>query len=110
MFGTLRAIGAQKTTVMSMVLIESVVLGVLFGGAGMGLGALLLAWLHRAGIAAPNDVAYFLFSGPRLLPDLSLRSLVVALVLILFVTIVSTLFPAVLATRVSPLQAMQSDE
>jgi ABC-type lipoprotein release transport system permease subunit len=31
-------------------------------------------------------------------------------VIILFVTSLSTLFPAVIATRVSPLRAMQSDE
>lgn len=110
MFGTLRAIGAQKSTIMNMVLLESVALGTLFGGAGMAVGALILAGLHRWGIAAPNDVTYFLFSGPRLQPELSVSSLVIALVLILVVTVVSTAFPAVLATRVSPLQAMQADE
>ncbi len=110
MIGTLRAIGAHKTTVLGMVLIESIVLGVIFGGVGMLLGSGIVAWLHSHGIAAPNDVAYFFFSGPRLLPESSVGSLVVAMVLILFVTVVSTIFPAVLATRVSPLRAMQSDE
>jgi ABC-type antimicrobial peptide transport system permease subunit len=110
MIGTLRAIGAQKSTVLGMVLIESVVLGLVFGGAGMLLGSCVVAALHAHGIAAPNDVAYFFFSGPKLLPEASVTSLVVAMVLILFVTVVSTIFPALLATRVSPLQAMQADE
>jgi ABC-type lipoprotein release transport system permease subunit len=110
MIGTMRAIGAQRSLVLTMVLAESVVLGVVFGGVGILLGTGLMGWLHGHGIAAPNDVAYFFFSGPRLLPDVSLGNMVVAMVIILLVTVISTLFPAVIATRVSPLRAMQADE
>lgn len=110
MIGTMRAIGAQRSLILTMVLAESVVLGVLFGGVGIALGSAVMGWLHSHGIAAPNDVAYFFFSGPKLLPDLNTGNLVVALVIILLVTLLSTLFPAVIATRVSPLRAMQADE
>ncbi len=108
--GTMRAIGAQRSLILTMVLTESVVLGVLFGGVGILLGSGVMAWLHQRGIPAPNDVAYFFFSGPKLLPQLSSGNLVVAMIIILLVTLVSTLFPAMIATRVSPLRAMQSDE
>lgn len=108
--GTMRAIGAQRSLILTMVLTESVVLGVLFGGVGILLGSGVMAWLHERGIPAPNDVAYFFFSGPKLLPQLSSGNLVVALIIILLVTLISTLFPAMIATRVSPLRAMQSDE
>lgn len=108
--GTMRAIGAQRSLILTMVLTESVVLGVLFGGVGILLGSGVMAWLHQRGIPAPNDVAYFFFSGPKLLPQLSSTNLVVALIIILLVTLISTLFPAMIATRVSPLRAMQSDE
>lgn len=108
--GTMRAIGAQKSLVLGMVLTESLVLGVAFGGLGMLGGAGVLAWLHARGIPAPNDVAYFFFSGPRLLPELSVSSLLIALGLILFVTVASTLLPAVMATGISPLRAMQADD
>lgn len=108
--GTMRAIGAQRSLILTMVLTESVVLGVLFGGVGILLGSGVMAWLHQRGIPAPNDVAYFFFSGPKLLPQLSSGNLVVALIIILLVTLISTLFPAMIATRVSPLRAMQSDE
>lgn len=110
MIGTMRAIGAQRSLVLAMVLAESVVLGVVFGGVGILLGSGVMEWLHVRGIPAPNDVAYFFFSGPRLLPQLSTGNLVVALVIILLVTLVSTLLPAIIATRVSPLRAMQADE
>lgn len=110
MIGTMRAIGAQRSLILTMVLAESVVLGVLFGGVGILLGSAVMSWLHARGIPAPNDVAYFFFSGPKLLPELNSGNLVVALVIILLVTLLSTLFPAVIATRVSPLRAMQADE
>jgi ABC-type lipoprotein release transport system permease subunit len=110
LFGTMRAIGAQKGLVLSMVLVESIVLGLLFGGLGMVAGSAILAVIGAKGIAAPNDVMYFFFSGPRLLPQLSTWPMVVAIVIILVVTIGSTLVPAVMAMRVSPLRAMQADE
>lgn len=110
MIGTLRAIGAHRTLILGMVLIESVVLGLIFGGAGMLAGSGVVAAIASKGIAAPNDVMYFFFSGPRLVPQITVGPLVIALGIILFVTIASTLFPAVIATRISPLRAMQSDE
>lgn len=110
MIGTMRAIGAQRGLILSMVLVESVVLGLIFGGAGMLAGSGVLGAIAVKGIAAPNDVMYFFFSGSRLLPQVTSGPLVIALAIILFVTIFSTLLPAVMATRVSPLRAMQADE
>ncbi len=110
MFGTMRAIGAQRGMILSMVLIESLVLGLIFGGIGMIAGSGVLTAIATKGIAAPNDVMYFFFSGPRLIPQISTWPLVVALVIILVVTVGSTLLPALMAMRVSPLRAMQADE
>jgi ABC-type lipoprotein release transport system permease subunit len=110
MIGTMRAIGAQRSLILEMILIESVVLGLAFGSLGLGLGAALMAFLHHKGIPAPNDVAYFFFSGPRLLPELSSSTLMIATVIILFVTVAATIVPAVIATQISPLRAMQTDE
>jgi ABC-type antimicrobial peptide transport system permease subunit len=110
MLGTMRAIGAQKTLVLGMVLVETLTLSVVFGAAGILLGSAVIAALHSKGIAAPNDIAYFFFSGPRLLPEASAASLVIASALILVVAVVSTIIPAIIATQVSPLRAMQADE
>ena len=108
--GTMRAIGAQRGFVQAMVLLESVMLGTVFGGAGILLSIGFMTWLKIFGIAAPNDVAYFFFSGPRLHPQYSISNLVVAFALVQIVTLVSTLIPAVMASRISPLRAMQADE
>jgi ABC-type lipoprotein release transport system permease subunit len=108
--GTMRAIGAQRGFVLSLVVMETVFLGLVFGAIGTCLGALLVKWMGNVGIPAGNEFLYFFFSGPRLYVQLGLGSLIGAFVIICVVTSVSALYPAVLATRVSPLQAMQTEE
>jgi ABC-type lipoprotein release transport system permease subunit len=108
--GTMRAIGAQRGFILGMVLVETLTLGLLFGGAGAALGSGLIALMHWWGIPARNETLYFFFSGPRLFPTLSPWNIVVALVIVVVVTVLSTLYPAFLATRVAPVRAMQTDE
>jgi ABC-type antimicrobial peptide transport system permease subunit len=55
-------------------------------------------------------VLTFFFSGPRLYPAVGGSNLLFALVIVLVVSIVSSLYPAWIATRVSPREAMQSEE
>ncbi len=108
--GTLRAIGAQRTFVLGMIVVETLVVGIVFGTLGMGLGALAVRGLGNAGIAAPNTQLQFLFSGPRLYPSVNPSIVIAAFLLILITCTLSALYPARLATRVSPLRAMQTDE
>jgi ABC-type antimicrobial peptide transport system permease subunit len=108
--GTMRAIGAQRGFVLSLVVIETVLLGLVFGAAGTGLGAVIVHYLGNVGIPAGNEFLYFFFSGPRLYVDLGVGSLVGALLIICLVTTISALYPAIIATRVSPVQAMQSED
>jgi ABC-type lipoprotein release transport system permease subunit len=108
--GTMRAIGAQRSFVLGMVLVETLLLGLVFGAGGALVGSGIMAFLGSAGIPAGNEALYFFFSGPRLYPSLSTGNLVAAFVIVLVVSSISTLYPAFLATRVSPLKAMQTDE
>jgi ABC-type lipoprotein release transport system permease subunit len=108
--GTLRAIGAQRRFILSMLVLESIVVGVLFGALGAGVGAAITGTLGKVGIPAFNDVFMFFFSGPRLYPALNGQNLILALCVVLFVSIVSSIYPAWIAMRVSPVQAMQSED
>ena len=109
--GTVRAIGAQRRFVLIMVLVETVATGLAFGalGALAGLGIVKLIGL-AGGIAARNDTMYFLFSGPALIPGIGAASLVVSLSIVVAVSVLSALYPALIAMRVTPLEAMQSEE
>ncbi|HEX8440707.1 ABC transporter permease [Archangium sp.] len=109
-FGTLRAIGAQRGLVLAMVLVESLVLGLVAAGLGALLAGSFIGWLGHAGIPVPSAELSFFFAGPRLFPSVLASHVVSALVLVLGVTLVSTLSPALMATRVSPLRAMQASD
>jgi ABC-type lipoprotein release transport system permease subunit len=108
--GTLRAIGAQRRFILSMLVVEAVVIGLLFGGLGAAVGAIIVKLIAAVGIPATSDVAFFFFSGPRLRPFLQPISVVVAFLIVLIVATVSSFYPAWLAMRVTPRQAMQEDE
>jgi ABC-type lipoprotein release transport system permease subunit len=108
--GTLRAVGAQRRFILAMLVLESVAVGLTFGALGTALGALLIAVLGKVGIAAGNDVLMFFFSGPRLYPLLASHNLALALGIVLAVSIVSSVYPAWIAMRISPREAMQSED
>lgn len=108
--GTLRAIGAQRRFILSMLVVEAVVIGLLFGGLGAAVGAGIVKLIAFIGIPATSDVAFFFFSGPRLRPFLNPGNVVAAFIIVLFVATVSSFYPAWLAMRVTPRQAMQEEE
>ncbi len=109
--GTMRAIGAQKRFVTWMVLVETAVIALIFGVLGAGLGAGVVGLIRVAGgIPATNDQLYFFFSGPALLPTLGTTSLGVSLAIVLVVSVLSGFYPALIAMRVAPVEAMATDD
>jgi len=109
--GTLRAIGAQRRFVWAMILVESVAVSIFFGALGAVAGAGLVGLVRAlGGIPTSNDQLQFLFSGPTLMPHLGRVSLVVSLVVVLVVSVLSGLYPALLAMRITPVEAMQTEE
>jgi ABC-type lipoprotein release transport system permease subunit len=108
--GTLRAVGAQRRFLLGMLLVESLAVGLLFGSLGALLGAGIVTAIRAVGIPAANDILYFLFSGPRLHPSLSPANIIISLSIVLAVSAISSIYPGLLAMRVSPRQAMQSDD
>ncbi len=108
--GTMRALGAQRSFVMTVFLLETLMLGAVAGLVGAVAGAGLVALLGHVGVPAINDFMIFLFSGPRLFPAVGVGNVLFALVVIFLVSLVSTVYPARIAARISPVVAMQSKE
>jgi hypothetical protein len=106
-FGTLRALGSQRGFVVALVIAEAAMTGLLWGALGAGLGAALIE-LCAGGIAAQGEAQLLLFSGPRLFPSASAAGVWRALATMLALSVVSGLYPAWLALRVSPRAAMSA--
>jgi hypothetical protein len=109
--GTMRAIGTQRRFVVAMLLVEIAAVGIVFGLAGAVLGGGVVAVIRLAGgIPAVTDLLYFVFSGPALFPTLGRGPVAVSLVIVIVVAILSALYPAFIAMRVTPVEAMATDD
>jgi putative ABC transport system permease protein len=99
-FATLRTIGASRRQLLRSVLLESLVLGVLASVTGLFLGlglAKLLFWIFdKAGLTLANSGLL-----------LQTRTVIVALLVGVLVTVVASLRPAMRATRVPPIAAVR---
>ena len=62
------------------------------------------------GIPAPADVLIFLFAGPRLYPEVGPGNVLLGLILNVVVSLLATLYPATIATRIQPVVAMSPRE
>lgn len=96
--GLLRAVGASRTQVVASVIAEAAVIGLVAGGAGIGIGYgladLLLSLSSRLGFDVPSQ--------PLVLES---RTIVVALAVGVFGTVAASAWPAVRAARVPPIAA-----
>jgi putative ABC transport system permease protein len=99
-FATLRTIGGSRRQVLTSIIIESLVVGVIASVIGLFLGlglAKLLFWLFDAvGFTLPNTGLLF-----------ETRTIVVALLVGVLVTLLASLRPAIRATRVPPIAAVR---
>ena len=98
-FGMLRTLGASRRQVLTSVLVEAFVIGVIGAGlgvlAGIGVADLLNALFKSFGIDLPNTGSV-----------VETRSIAVPLLIGVFVTLLAAIIPAVRATRVSPMEAL----
>ena len=108
--GAMRAMGAQKRYILSMLVIESLVLGFGFGLLGVLLGSGLILVLGQVGIPAFTDELYFIFAGPALYPGLKAAHFLLAFGVVLLVVVASVFYPARLALRVQPVEAMGKED
>ena len=108
--GAMRAMGAQKSYILSMLGIESLVLGFGFGLLGVLIGSGLILVLGQVGIPAFTDELYFIFAGPALYPGLKAAPFLLAFGVVLVVVVSSVFYPARLAMKVQPVEAMGKED
>jgi ABC-type lipoprotein release transport system permease subunit len=108
--GTMRAIGAQRSYILKLILTETCMLSIIFGAIGIFLGVAVVELFKVVGIPAPTDVFLFLFSGPRLYLGIEVSYITVIFGIITIVSLLSSFYPAYRATRIQPIKAMQRED
>ncbi len=104
--GTMRAIGAEKNFVRSMITLETLMISVLFGAIGAILGMIITAVIGAIGYEAPNTFFQVILGGPVLYPVISVKAVLISLITVAFVGIAASLYPVAIALKISPVKAM----
>jgi putative ABC transport system permease protein len=104
--GTIRALGGEKSFVRGIFLSETLVLNVTACLVGIVAGLALILATGPTGLPLPETVSQFLYGGGSLKLVLSPGPFVTALVVVVAVSILATIVPIRLATRITPLAAM----
>ena len=107
--GTMRAVGAQKSMIRSMFIIETFLITLLSGFLGIVLGFVGLVAVNATGIPGPGGWMQSAFPGGILRPEVNADALPGTLIVLLIIASVSWIFPVAMATKVSPLKAINSD-
>lgn len=106
--GTLRAVGMQRRSVLTMFLTEALVLGLGATVAGSLVGAAIGAGLHAAQLKVPVDAFKMILLSDTFQFSLTPGQLVFAVLLLTGITGVSALWPALRAARMEPVTAIQT--
>jgi putative ABC transport system permease protein len=103
--GTMMALGIRKTQLRLLLVMEGGVLGFLGGTLGLLLGGGMVAWTHRTGIVfrVPGTLADTL-----LRPWIGVEYLILAWLLGLGGAAAGALWPAIRASRLKPVEALQA--
>lgn len=106
--GTMRAIGAQKGFVRKMIIFETLIITLFFGAVGLASGTLAILIVRAANIETANMILQMLAGGSVIKPIVSAGSILISLFGIVAAGMLASLYPASLALRIQPRQAMAS--
>ena len=107
--GTMRALGAQKGMIRRMFILETFSIAFIFGLIGILLGGAIILVLNLTGIPASNTFFEMLFGGKTLHPVLSVYSVIYAVVIVLLIGFISSLYPVGVALKIQPVKAIQAE-
>ena len=104
--GTMRAIGADKSFVREVFLAETIMLNTVSALVGIAITAALLAFGGSGGFPIPETVSQFLIGGGFLPLKITAAPFAIALVTVVGVSVLATIYPVSVATSITPLKAM----
>ncbi len=104
--GTMRAIGANKSYIFKLLLGESFIISVVSSIIGAIIGLIIILIVGLFGIQATDIITTMLFGGSKLYLEADILGLLFSFVLIVVVSLISTIYPLIFSTKITPLEAM----
>lgn len=105
--GTMRAMGARKTDVLSVFLSEGFLIGAFGAALGALLGASVIVFFSQYGIPAFSEAQKYTYGGDRLFPRLQLLDVVRPPLIMLGVSVIAAFIPSLSAARQKPAEALR---
>jgi len=108
--GMMRAIGAEKWFITKMFLMETIVLAIVFGGAGMLIGIIISLTLSTVGFSVTgNEFLSLALGGDTFNPSITGRGILFGIVQLGVVTTLAVIYPLLIARKITPLEAISRD-
>ncbi|MCX7820894.1 MAG: FtsX-like permease family protein [Brevinematales bacterium] len=104
--GMMRAIGAQKNFIGRMIYLESIMLGLVFGGGGVISGAIISNIIAMLKLTVKNEMTQLIFGGEVFTPIVGAGDIIWNIIVLLIVLILAVVYPARLAKKVTPIEAV----
>jgi ABC-type lipoprotein release transport system permease subunit len=107
--GILSAIGMKGRRIMSQYLTEATLLATAGVIGGLIFGGLIIAYMSRVGFLLPTTSAYTgILMGERIYPTLAMSDAIGLTIAAYVITLLASLYPAVLAARMEPVEALHA--
>jgi len=104
--GMMRAVGAQKRFIANLIRLESLILGVVFGGGGVISGAITCWFIRMLKLTSKNEMMNLVFGGEVFSPMVGFGDIFSNILVLIFVVLLAVIYPAGLAKKVTPLEAI----
>jgi putative ABC transport system permease protein len=107
--GMMRAVGAQKSFITKMFLLETGFLSVVFGGLGILIGVATVLVVRWWGLTTENDILQLLYGGDTFKPLFGIADLILTVIQLTLVTFLASIYPVRVAKSITPLDAISRD-
>ena len=109
-FGTMMALGTAPVRIVAMIILEVCLLSLVGVVVGTAIGSSVLVYFNSSGFAIPGteEIMQTWNLPARIYPELTLRVLITAPLILIITSLIGIVFPALKIGRLKPLEAMNS--
>ncbi len=107
-FGVLKAIGTKPSALFSLIMLESFFLAMISSLAGLILALPVNYWLSTVGISMPEPIDMGGIRFDSMMGEISWYTILLPFAVVIFSTLLVSLYPSIRAAKISPLKALQA--